>query len=116
MQVCAEPVINGERFVRILERVEGKPTGYAGHEPNVLFAALDPAAEREQVPGASLCLRRRPLLARVDVLIGSDRIVWRDVRASRGEPDAYSALGPYEFSREQYAQALADAKRDARLD
>jgi hypothetical protein len=114
-QTCAEPIINGERLVDILERVEGKPTGYAGLAPESLFAALDPAAERAQVQvlrcvcGDDLCS-----WARVAVKTGPEQVVWHNLRASRGEPASYTALGPFRFSREQYERALA--ARKPRLD
>lgn len=116
-QTCADPIINGERLVAILERVEGKPTGYAGLAPEFLFAALDPAAERAQVQVLRcICGDDLRSWARVAVKTRPDRVVWHDFRASRGEPAAYAALGPFQFSHEQYERALAEPTHEARLD
>jgi hypothetical protein len=105
-EICAEPVINGERLVDILARAEGNPSGYAGLSPRQLRAALEPAPVADVQVLRCVCGDDLCSWARVSVETRPDEVVWHDIRGSRGEAGSYRGLGPYRFSRAEYERTL----------
>jgi hypothetical protein len=110
---CAEPIINGQRLTDLFTSVEPpRLSSYAGMRPDELLPRLKDVGPAGDVQilrcgcGDDLCS-----WARVEVETSEDVVVWRRFRASRAEPAAYAALGPYRFTRREYELALAKATR-----
>jgi hypothetical protein len=109
--IRADPVINGQRLVELLDRAAGRDTVLAGLPPSQLRrVATEPGAgaepRRVQVLGCG-CGDTQCAGASVEVMRAGEDVIWRDVHASGSPPDAWRSIGPFRFDRAEYDAAIA---------
>lgn len=117
--------INGVRLQELVHKAQVESTNRAAGSSNAAYMGLDPAvASTGHFVGQPvvMSIQGRPVLDRVllrctcgepgcdnvtaQVRIDDEHVTWREFRASGGDP---LDLGPFEFERSQYEEALQQA-------